>query len=279
MDSSAKKSTPPTNNVESSTKDHIDPVDDFAFALAQQRLYDQEHECLIMERGRLSNTATFKCEICMDKHSQEDVALVDGCGHRFCRDCIRAYASSQLREHSYPIFCPLCSVEKGEDEPSVLNNALMQQIGLSEEEFATFIELEMASFSILVQCRSCNNSFFVVREELDMVDTVACPLPRCGQSWCKICSQILDDSDAEAHSCDGTAELRRLMSQQGWKYCPGCQTPAEKIDGCNHIKVNRHFCYRCGAIIVSSIAPREIERHVSLHYQTCKMFEDIPDDT
>lgn len=35
----------------------------------------------------------------------------------------------------------------------VLSNALVQQLGLSEEEFAIFIELELAPFSIMVHCR------------------------------------------------------------------------------------------------------------------------------
>ena len=51
---------------------------------------------------------------------------------------------------------PLASQSGGESNLrllTVLNNELMQQIGLSEEEFATFVELEMASFSILMHCR------------------------------------------------------------------------------------------------------------------------------
>ena len=96
----------------------VDTSNDLIFALAQQRLYDQEDQYLTNERERLSKVPTFKCQICIDKHSYENVAEVEGCGHQFCRDCIRTYASGQLNQHLYPIPCPLCSAEKGDIDPS-----------------------------------------------------------------------------------------------------------------------------------------------------------------
>lgn len=54
---------------------------------------------------------------------------------------------------------------------------------------------------------------------MDEMNIITCPLPACGSSWCKACNHIVAlDSP---HSCDGTAELRALMGQKGWKYCPG----------------------------------------------------------
>ncbi|GJE84050.1 RING-type domain-containing protein [Phanerochaete sordida] len=223
--------------------------------------------------------ATFMCGICLDHHSHEDVAQVDGCGHMFCRDCIRAHVATQLAQRLHPIVCPLCSAEKSDADPAVLSDEFVQQVGLSEGEYATFVELQMASFSMLLHCRGCDNSFFVVKDELDEVSIITCPLPGCEQSWCKMCSQMLDDQEAE-HSCDGTAELHRLMGQKGWKYCPGCQTPAEKTEGCNHMRCTgpgctMHFCYRCGNAIVSSVISREINEAVASHYQNCQMFETV----
>lgn len=91
-----------------------DPLADFEFALQQQRLYDEEHNNLIQQQSTLSSSPvdTFECNICLDKQSQEDVAQVDGCGHLFCRDCLRGYVSSQLGSRVYPIVCPVCSAEK-----------------------------------------------------------------------------------------------------------------------------------------------------------------------
>ncbi|GJE84054.1 RING-type domain-containing protein [Phanerochaete sordida] len=146
--------------------------------------------------------ATFLCNICFDRHSLEDVAQVDGCDHMFCRDCIRAYVATQLAQRVYPIVCPLCSANKSGGSLSVIGDAFVQQIGLSEALYAIFVELQMAPFSILLRCRGCNNSFFVAKDELNDVSIITCPLPRCKRSWCKTCSQMLDSPTA-AHSCDG----------------------------------------------------------------------------
>ncbi|THG97621.1 hypothetical protein EW026_g4416 [Hermanssonia centrifuga] len=128
---------------------------------------------------------------------------------------------------------------------------------------------------------SCKQSFFVDKQEYEATNIIACPLPRCQNSWCRSCNHLIDQN-GPPHSCDGTAELRHLMGQRGWKYCPGCQTPAEKVDGCNHMTCtspgcNTHFCYLCGKAIVRSVKRQEIKDALSRHYRSCRMFEDIPD--
>ena len=42
----------------------------------------------------------------------------------------------------------------------------------------------------------------------------------CNYVWCKECQQEFVPNGPE-HSCDGSSELKRLVEQQGWKYCPG----------------------------------------------------------
>ncbi|EKM59123.1 uncharacterized protein PHACADRAFT_205299 [Phanerochaete carnosa HHB-10118-sp] len=251
-------------------------ADDLAFALAQQHMYDEEHRDLERERERISLSQSFTCNICLDRHSHEDAAQVDNCAHTFCRDCIRGHVSSQIGQRLYPIVCPLCSTEKGEREPTVLSDGFVQQLGLSEEDYVIFVELEMASFSMLLHCRGCDKSFFVVKDELDSINVITCPLPGCGKSWCKTCSHFIDDI-SQTHTCDGTAELQRLMGDKGWKYCPGCRTPAEKIGGCNHMACkspgcNTHFCYLCGEAIVTSVNTHDVNRALSRHYAGCQQF-------
>jgi hypothetical protein len=48
-------------------------------------------------------------------------------------------------------------------------------------------------------------------------------------------------------------ELDHLMKEKGWKYCPGCKTPYQKAEGCNHMTCtspgcNTQFCYACGGV-------------------------------
>lgn len=128
-----------------------------------------------------------------------------------------------------------------------------QSFYTAEGEYLTLIVLWNATLNFLA---SCDKSFFVAKDELDIINIITCPLPGCGRSWCKSCSQIVDDI-TQTHSCDGTEELQRLMGANGWKYCPGvnasfllkvgltiaagCRTPAEKTGGCNHMAVRTHY--------------------------------------
>ncbi|GJE84051.1 hypothetical protein PsYK624_001260 [Phanerochaete sordida] len=187
--------------------------------------------------------ATFICAICFDTHSHEALAQVDGCRHMFCRDCIRTYVATQLAQRVHPIVCPLCSANKSGPggNPSVLGDAFVRQVGLSEAQYAIFVELQMAPYAVPVRCRRCDSSFFVAKDVLNDASIITCPLPNCKQSWCKTCSQMLDGPMA-AHSCDGTVELHTLMAKKGWKYCPGCRTPVERVSGCSHMRCTGPGC-------------------------------------
>jgi len=71
-----------------------------------------------------------------------------------------------------------------------------------------------------------------------------CPIEGCTYVWCKECQQEIVPTGL-AHSCDGSSELKHLVQQRGWKYCPSkisdcrrgrkmtsitvCNTPCEKI--------------------------------------------------
>jgi hypothetical protein len=64
-------------------------------------------------RGQLH--ATFKCGICFDELLMDYVCVIDDRGHNVCRACLKDYITVQLREHRFPIFCPLCSADKTSD--------------------------------------------------------------------------------------------------------------------------------------------------------------------
>lgn len=94
-----------------------------------------------------------------------------------------------------------------------------------------------------VSLHRCNQSAQVDRNEYDAAGKIiTCPFPNCLHTWCRDCQQpvALDgnvDDKGCVHSCDGSAELENLMGVRGWKHCPGCKIPTEKIEGCNHMRV------------------------------------------
>ncbi|KAI0089049.1 hypothetical protein BDY19DRAFT_122394 [Irpex rosettiformis] len=246
---------------------------DMAVKLQQQ--YEEEDRQLRSQLQDLIYTtpSTFECGICMDSFPEDVVARVELCGHNFCRSCLLQYLQSKLNERRFPILCPTCSAQRGNEEPALISDDLALQLGLSEREFAILTELEMVSFSVLVHCRQCKQSMFVDKSEYDTQKVITCPLPGCNHVWCKACSQSIDPAGPK-HSCDGTSELNHLMTQQGWKNCPGCNTPTSKNGGCNHMTCitpgcNTYFCYHCGQVTIRSVCAADIARAKALHYRTC----------
>ncbi|KAJ7016425.1 hypothetical protein C8F04DRAFT_534211 [Mycena alexandri] len=257
--------------------------DDDLNAREKQREFEEEDTRLMAERAALQKNAQpiFECGVCFDKYPEDYVSRVADCSHGFCRDCMKGYVVSKLKDKLYPIFCPMCVTDNARVEPGVVTDDLVQMLGLDDKEYQTLQGLQIASLCILLHCRKCKQSVFVDRLEYEAAPILVCPLPRCNYAWCKACQQTIS-MDGPKHSCDGSSELEHLMKSHGWKHCPGCQTPFQKSSGCNHMTCmspgcNTHFCYVCGKSIVRSAHRREIQAAVSAHYSRCSLFEDVPD--
>ncbi|KAF8216876.1 hypothetical protein K438DRAFT_1797974 [Mycena galopus ATCC 62051] len=254
---------------------------DASQAHAMQHEFEKEDALLAAQRAALQKEAqvVFECGVCFDKCPEDYVARIPDCAHGFCRDCMKGYVVSKLNDKLYPLFCPMCVTDQTRVEPGVITDDLVQMLGLNDNEYQILQELQIASMSILLHCRSCKESVFVDRTEYEAAPILVCPLPKCNYAWCKSCQQTIP-MDGPKHSCDGSSELEHLMKRRGWKHCPGCKTPFQKSDGCNHMTCmspgcNTHFCYTCGDSIVRSALPREVRSAVSAHYRRCRLFEDV----
>ncbi|KAI0638027.1 hypothetical protein C8Q77DRAFT_405947 [Trametes polyzona] len=223
----AKRDAPPP-----AANSDVDPV-----AVQLQIYYDDENQELERQLRELQaiQPEFFDCGICFEQFQEDHVARVHPCEHVYCRGCLKDYAASKIQEHRYPILCPHCIADKSRrEDPGEIDDEAVQELGLSEEDYAIYVEMQMIKYSVMINCRKCHESPFVDKGEYDESKVIHCPLAGCGYAWCKLCSQEIDPSGPE-HSCDGTNELEHIMKQNGWKHCPGCRTPAEKITGCNHM--------------------------------------------
>ena len=121
---------------------------------------------------------------------------------------------------------------------AVITRDLVEQLGLTEAQYALWIELELSQFSIVLNCPKsvslplptlagprrhlsfrCHCSSFVDINDHNDRKLLACPLRGCNHVWCKECQQSLEPGTQ--HSCDGSVELDGLMKTRGWHYCPG----------------------------------------------------------
>ncbi|KIJ64841.1 hypothetical protein HYDPIDRAFT_153660 [Hydnomerulius pinastri MD-312] len=266
-------------------------IDDFEIAshnhtLARQLQdqYNAEDEELRRQNAELRDhmQASFKCGICLEDHPEDDAAKVDDCAHMMCRVCLRGFLCSKIEEHRFPILCPICTAKGDERKPAVISGLLVEQVGITDEQYQIWIEMEMAQFSVILHCHKCNRSAFVDRQDHEDMQNIVCPLKDCNHVWCKACQQTIVMGGPK-HSCDGSSELDHLMKERGWKYCPNCKTPIQKDSGCNHMMCispgcNTHFCYVCGGMIVRSAVRQEVNGALSKHYEKCQLFE-VPEDT
>jgi len=90
-------------------------MDSILYAMCLQRAFDDEDRALSTQRTELVNVAQclFECGICMDDVPMDSIALIDNCGHSFCRECLRGHIATCLREHRFPVRCPTCTANKG----------------------------------------------------------------------------------------------------------------------------------------------------------------------
>ncbi|KIO19916.1 hypothetical protein M407DRAFT_221853 [Tulasnella calospora MUT 4182] len=183
---------------------------------------------------------TFECGICMETHPEDMVATVSGCSHDFCRECLTAHVRTALEGMKFPVICPICSTKQtkaGAYKGGVLTQGNVQMLGVSEEDYERWIEFELASHSVLIDCQKCKASMHVDRRDLQETPIITCPVCTCRSMWCRECQQSVESLSTEDHSCDGTKELDKLATQQRWQRCPGCQTLVERTMGCSTMTV------------------------------------------
>ena len=151
--------------------------DDSIFAAMRlQNEFNKEDRALSAQRAELAKSTQklFTCDICLEEMPNDSIARPDPCQHTFCRECLRGHVAARLNEHRFPILCPSCSVSKGKGKevaggtccgPMVIfifiscyvsleiSQSLALDLGLTDEQFSVWSEMEMVAFSVPVHCR------------------------------------------------------------------------------------------------------------------------------
>ncbi|KAG9018935.1 hypothetical protein FRB90_008128 [Tulasnella sp. 427] len=218
---------------------------DLAMALNLQLQLDEEERLLQAQFAQLlaESQTTFDCGICMETYPQDMVAVVPGCGHDFCRECLTAHVRTTLGEMRFPVLCPICATKQGKGKAyrgGVITQETVQTLGISEEEYERWIEFELASHSVIIECRKCNTSMHVDRSDHQALPIITCPVVTCRNMWCKECHQPVESLSTQDHSCDGTRELQKLATER--RTLQGCQTLVERSAGCNTMTCRAPGC-------------------------------------
>jgi len=239
------------------------PYSSRELAALLQLQFDEENRLLLAERAELAATAqrVFDCGVCMDTLPQESIARFEPCGHPFCRDCVRGFVASQIESRRFPVLCPTCTAEPGNNSESIGSEVLryvegdlwLMGLRLYRRGYAGagarhwhhggavrnvdrdgddrlphspavspvsgVVQNQSSPWRHLTVTDRCTHTSFFDKEEFEETRDLKCPHTDCNYVWCKACQQEIIPGGPE-HSCDGSAELKHLVQEQGWKYCP-----------------------------------------------------------
>jgi len=93
---------------------------------------------------------------------------------------------------------------------------LVLDIGTTQEQYERWIEMELAEFLVLLQCRRCSQSGYFDKEGFNEAQNLQCPTEGCAYAWCKRCQQEVVPNGPE-HSCDGSSAQKPRL-QRGWTF-------------------------------------------------------------
>ncbi|ELU44289.1 zf-C3HC4 domain-containing protein [Rhizoctonia solani AG-1 IA] len=118
--------------------------EDALLALKMQEEFDAEDQLLteLAAEEPEQSKNVFDCGICFETFHMGALAPMDGCDHKYCRECMRDYIKSNHLDFR-------ANLNKAAGQ------ALVEIIGLDEREYATYVELSLASLSVMVHCRKC----------------------------------------------------------------------------------------------------------------------------
>jgi hypothetical protein len=153
------------------------------YAMRLQHEFDNEDRALSAQRAELAKSTQrlFVCGICLEQMPDDSIARPDPCGHTFCRDCLRGHVAARLDERRFPILCPTCAAGEGKGKrvacgkcsewnqrmanlpitvsPRLeVSQPLVLELGLTEEQYSIWAEMEMAALSVPLHCRKYAHS-------------------------------------------------------------------------------------------------------------------------
>ena len=153
-----------------------DRDDSILEAMRLQNEFDKEDRALTAQRTELAKSTQrlFECDICMEEMPDDSIARPDPCGHTFCRKCLRRHVTTRLSERKFPILCPTCTAGKGKGKEAAggtccertinlviisyyvsleVSQSLALDLGLTDEQYSIWTEMELVSFSVRLSCR------------------------------------------------------------------------------------------------------------------------------
>lgn len=160
---------------------------------------------------------TVNCPICCDDVStllddKKEIRILD-CEHLYCRQCLKNWVLTQLRNKTYPVKCPDPRCEhylNFDGEAKNLVNSLLIKRAKKVENFAACPRKTCKGTIKMGKCNLCDITI------------------------CNMCGEV-----SHKGPCNPDIKANYQFLKKETKKCPKCQVAINKEGGCNHI-ICRH---------------------------------------
>nr|XP_056703763.1 E3 ubiquitin-protein ligase RNF14 [Euleptes europaea] len=226
------------------------------------------------QKEKCFNSKMYLCNICFsEKLGSECMHFMD-CMHVYCKVCLKDYFEIQIRDGQ--VHCLNCP------EPECSSVATPGQVKelVGEQLFARYDRLLLqSSLDLMADVVNCPR----LRCQTPVMQEPCCSMAICsrckhafcimclkayhGVSPCKVSIEKLIDLETDYLEADdarrkfleqryGKRVIQKALEERGsreWldknsKLCPSCETPIQKLDGCNKMTCTgckKHFCWIC----------------------------------
>lgn len=192
------------------------------------------------------------------RHEREALP-VDGCQHKFCRDCLTNHCKYAVSNREIPIGCPASASDKCEN---ILDQEQIQELLCSIEaaesgsittDWTRYRRIQkLQQDPSLTTCARCDE---IVSKDKNLAqgghdNELACNA--CGHKFCAIHGDAHPGrscEDYKSHSAGRQMRKSEKMIQRMTKPCSHCGVPIEKESGCDHVicvSCKKDMCYKCG---------------------------------
>lgn len=214
---------------------------------------DLERNHTIYSKGQHTNHQRKSCCDPLEK------VIIPGCGHEFCRGCLKDHCSYSISIRDLPIRCPKYS---GDDSSvpcsGILSTEIVREALLMEEisnpDWIKFQRLQrMLEDPTLIPCTRCDELVSPKHKDgssnLDDPNRAECP--SCQHIFCRVHgdSHLGKDCD-EANLLRDENDPSELAILELCKPCSHCRVPIFKEEGCNHVVCpvcKDDMCFNCGS--------------------------------
>jgi len=187
------------------------------------------------------NFNKIQCPICLEEKYEALIVELQGCKHKFCFECLKAYLNIQIADSVGLIHCP-----DTECTATIIDNDIQKNVAPTlYKEFQTLKLINHSREPGIRWCPNVRCHKMIKLEEYQIFKSIKIDCS-CGEAICSNCGEKwhANKSCQEAINENFASFSRHIQV----KMCPKCASRTEKTTGCNHMICPRckyEYCWRC----------------------------------